>query len=386
MDVAVVGVGETRFGVLEEDLKGLFHEAFSRAIADVVKGIDPKEIDEAWIGSLKTGGSQLGNLAPLLMEQVGLAGVPACSVENACSSGAYAFRYAYMAIKSGVCDVALAAGVEKMTDLTRERNRYWLGVSGDVEWERSAGVTFPGIYAMMALRYMHEHGLKRERLAEVAVKNHKNGARNPDAQLQYEISLEKAMGAPMVAYPLTVYDACPITDGAAVAILCRGDLASRYTDTPVYVMGSGASSDHLAIHDRRDMTTVAAAQKAADDAYRQAGIKPKDVDLAELHDCFTIAEIMAYENCGFAEKGRGGELIKNGQTDIGGKIPVNAGGGLKAKGHPIGATGVGQIYEVVKQLRGEAREKSRQIPDAEIGLTHSVGGSGGSACVHILRR
>jgi len=348
--------------------------------------IDPKEIKEAWIGSLKTGGAQLGNLAPLLIEQVGLAGMPACSIENACSSSAYAFRYAYMAIKSGICDITLAGGVEKMNDLPRERNRYWLGVSGDVEWERLAGTNFPGVYAMMALRYMHEHGMKRERLAEVAVKNHKNGARNPDAQFRSEISLERALRAPMLAYPLTVFDSCPITDGAAVAILCRGDLASKYTDTPIRVIGSGAASDYLAIHDRKDLTTVAAAQKAADEAYKQAGVKPKEVDLAEVHDCFTIAEIMAYENCGFAGKGKGGELIKNGETEIGGKIPVNAGGGLKSKGHPIGATGVSQIYEVVKQLKGEAREKTRQVKGAEIGLTHSVGGSGGSACVHIFRR
>jgi len=291
-----------------------------------------------------------------------------------------------MAIMSGVCDVVLAGGVEKMTDIPRDKLRYWLGVSGDTEWERLAGMTFPGVYALMALRHMHQYGTKREHLAMVAVKNHKNGAQNPKAHFQRETTLERALNSPMVAYPLTIFDCCPVSDGASVTILCRADLAKKYTDTPIYVAGFGAGTDRLSLFEREDFTTLMASVLAAKQAYKMAGIEPKDVDVAEVHDCFTIAEIIAYEDLGFCKKGEGAKLIEEGETEIGGRIPVNPSGGLKAKGHPIGATGTGQIYEIVKQLRDEAEKRSRQVSGAEIGLTHNVGGSGGTAVVHILRR
>jgi acetyl-CoA acetyltransferase len=387
VDVAVIGVGQTKYGTFpEKDMKELFVEAFTEALADVDKGIDPKGIQEAFIGTLETGGNQLGNVAALMTEQAHLPYIPASRVENACCSSGFAFRNAYLAIKTGMYDIVVAGGVEKMNDLPRERNRYWLGVSGDVEWERLAGTNFPGIYAMIALRHMYQYGTKKEQITGVAVKNHRNAAKNPKAQLRFEITLERAMNAPVLAYPLTLFDACPTTDGASAAILCRGEIAKEFTDTPIYVTGSGAATDYLALHDRKEITHLKAATIAAQKAYEQAGLKPEDMDVAEVHDCFTIAEILAYESLGFAKEGEGGRLITEGVTDIAGRIPVNPSGGLKAKGHPIGATGVGQVYEIVHQLRGDVKERERQVKNAEIGLTHNVGGSGGTAVVHILKR
>ncbi len=387
VDVAVIGVGQTKYGTFpEKDMKGLFVEAFMEAIADVEKGIDPKAIQEAFIGTLETGGNQLGNVAALMTEQANIPHIPASRVENACCSGGFAFRDALLAIKTGMYDIVMAGGVEKMTDLPRERNRYWLGVSGDVEWERLAGTNFPGIYAMIALRHMHKYGTKKEQITGVAVKNHRNAAKNPKAQLRFEITLERAMNSPVLAYPLTLFDSCPTTDGASVAILCRGELAKNFTNTPISVLGSGAATDYLAIHDRKEITLLTAATLAAKQAYEQAGLKPEDIDVAEVHDCFTIAEILAYESLGFAKEGEGGRLITEGATEIGGRIPVNPSGGLKAKGHPIGATGVGQVYEIVHQLRGDVKKKERQVKNSEVGLTHNVGGSGGTAVVHILKR
>jgi len=386
VDVAVIGVGQTRFGNLHDmGRKELFSEAFWEALGDIPRGLDPREIEEAYIGTMETGGGQLGNIAALMVEQVQLSHIPARRIENACASSGFAFRDAYLAIKSGQRKIVLAGGLEKMTDLTRERNRYWLGVSGDVEWERLAGTNFPGIYAMIALRHMHDYGTTREQIAGVAVKNHRNGAKNPKAQLRFEIPLQRVVEGPMLAYPLTIFDSCPTTDGASVAILCRGDMAKGFTDHPVYVIGSGAATDFLAIQDRESITTLTAADRAAEQAYSEAGVGPKDIDVAEVHDCFTIAELLAYESLGFAKRGEGGRLIEEGTTQIDGRIPVNPSGGLKAKGHPIGATGTGQVYEIVHQLRGDVVERERQVRDARIGLAHNVGGSGGTAVVHIFR-
>ncbi|MEW6202163.1 MAG: thiolase domain-containing protein [bacterium] len=385
-DVAIIGAGQTSYGVMpDKGLKELFAEAFIEAVNDVQKGIDTADIQEAWIGTLGTGGAQLGNFAPLLTEQVYLPFIPAQRVEDACAASTFAFRDAVMAIKSGMRNVVLAGGVEKMTDLPRERNRYWLGVSGDVEWERLAGTNFPGIYAMIAMRHMHEYGTTREQLMKVAIKNHRNAVNNPKAQFKAELTMEKCLKAPFIAYPFTIYDVCPVSDGAAVVILCRADWANKFTDKPVYIAGIGAGTDYLAIHDRKDITRLRAAENAAQDAYRQAGVKPDDIDVAEVHDCFTIAEILAYEAIGFAKVGEGGRLLDDGDTEIGGKIPVNPSGGLKAKGHPIGATGTGQICEIVHQLRGDVQKPDRQVKGAKIGLTHNVGGSGGTATVNIFR-
>jgi acetyl-CoA C-acetyltransferase/acetyl-CoA acyltransferase len=384
-DVAIIGVGQSKFGTfVDKDAKELFVEAFEEALSNVDEGIESKEIQEIYVGNLGVGGGQLGNFASMIADYAGLAGIPAVRLEDACASSGFAFRAAVLAVQSGTCDIALAGGIEKMNDLPRDRLRYWLGVSGDTEWERLAGMTFAGVYALMAMRHMHQYGTKREHLAMVAVKNHKNGADNPKAHFQRTITLEQALNSAMVAHPLTLFDCCPITDGASAAIVCRADLAKKYTDTPIYVLGHGAGTDRLGLYERKDFTALAATTMAAEQAYKMARIHPEDVDLAEVHDCFTIAEIMACEDLGFCRKGAGGKLIEAGETQIGGRIPVNPSGGLKSKGHPIGATGTGQVYEVFRQLRSETAKSSRQVPGAEIGLTHTVGGSGGTAVVHIL--
>lgn len=384
---AVIGVGQTRFGeLIDKGYRELLLEAFNEAKNDVPKGFDADEVQSIFIGNLGCGGSQLGNLSSLAAESLGLIGVPATRVENACASSGYAFMLGAMAVSHGEYDCVLVCGVEKMRDVSGEKGRYWLGISGDTEWERLAGMTFPGNYALIASRHMYEYGTTREQLALVSVKNHKNGASNPKAQFQRSITLEAVLNSMMVAYPLTIFDCCPTSDGASAAIICRADLAKRYTDTPVYVVGYGAGSDTLAVHTRKDPTTLSASVKAANKAFTMANLEAKDIDVAEVHDCFTIAEICAYEDIGFCKKGEGGKFVMEGHTQIGGKIPINPSGGLKSKGHPIGATGTGQIYEIVKQLRGDTEKRNRQVSNAEVGLTQNVGGSGASAVVSILRR
>ena len=372
------------FGDLGRTAKSLFAEAFFEALDRVDKGLDPQRIREAYIGNMGFGGGQIGNLAALVTEHARLLHVPTRKVENACASSGYAFRDAYWAVKSGEADVVVAGGVEVMNDVSDVRKRFWLGVSGDTEWERLAGLTFPGVYAMMAARHMHEYGTTRQQMAAVAVKNHANGARNPKAQFRKEITMEKALSGPEVARPFTLYDCCGTTDGASCVILAAKEVAREYTDTPVWVLGSGAASDHLAVHDRESVTRLDATILAAREAMRQAEVGPTDVDVAEVHDCFTIAEILAVEDLGFATKGEGGRLAVEGVTARDGKLPVNPSGGLKSKGHPLGATGTAQIYEMFLQLRGEAGD--RQVREPEIGLTHNVGGSGATCAVHVFAR
>ncbi len=383
--VAIVGAGQSRFGVLEEGMKALFVDAFFECLDSVDRGMEPKQIQEAFIGSMSFGGGQLGNLAALMTEQVALTHVPSRKVENACASSSYAFRDAWLALRSGLVEVALVAGVEKMTDLPPDRRGYWLGVSGDTEWERTAGSTFAGLYALMASRHMHQYGTKREALAQVAVKNHRYASHNPKAHFQRPIKLEDVLRAPMLAHPLTLYDSCPVSDGAAALLVTKAELAKRFTDTPVYVRASAGASEFLALHDRQDITRVEGTVLASKEAFRQARLSPKEVNAAEIHDAFTIGEIMALEDLGFCPKGQGGVWTQEGRTEIGGDVAVNASGGLKAKGHPLGATGAGQIVEVFKQLRGEA-EKGRQVAEAEVALTHNVGGSGATIAVHIFSR
>jgi len=384
LDVAVVAGGHTPFGTLGRTGKDLFTEAVLQCVDSADRGLDPAAIQESWVGSLGFGGWQLGNLAALVGEHARIPGIPARRVEDACASSGFAFRDAYLAVKSGQVEVALAGGVEVMNDVPPTRQRYWLGVSGDTEWERLAGLTFPGVYAMMAVRHMHEFGTTREQLAAVAVKNHRNGARNPNAQFRKEITVEDALRSPSVAYPFTLYDCCATTDGATAVVLASADRAKEFTDTPVWVLGSGAATDRLALHDRETLTALDATRRAASDALRRADVRLKDIDVAELHDCFTIAEILALEDIGWCPKGQGGPFTERGATALDGQVAVNPSGGLKAKGHPLGATGTAQVYEIFRQLRGEG--EGRQRADAEIGLTHNVGGSGATCAVHIFAR
>ena len=386
VDVAVVGAGQTKYGNHASGLKGMWAEAAAKAFASIDGDFDPSIIDEAFIGSIAFGGSQLGNTAALLTEHSAMDGISVRRVENACASSGFAFRDAWMAIKSGQADVVVAGGIEKMNDLTPERKRYWLGVSGDTEWERLAGLTFPGTYALMARRYFHEFDATHDDLVHVSVKNHLHGSMNVDAHIQKAVSFEKAAGGFMVADPLTLYDCCPTSDGASCVVLAADHVAKKLTDTPVWVRGSGAASDHLALHDRPTITQLKATREASTKAYAMAGVGARQIDLAEVHDCFTIAEVLATEDLGLTGRGEGGVFARNGEGRLNeGTTTVNASGGLKSKGHPLGATGTGQVVEVFKQLRGQV-SSNRLVRDAETALTHNVGGSGATCAVHVFGR
>ena len=305
-------------------------------------------------------------------------------MENACASAGFALRAGIRAIESGAQDAVLVAGIEKMTDSPSSRRRYWLGVSGDTEWERLAGLTFAGVYGLMASAYLDAHQVPLEALAEVAVKNHAHGALNPNAQFRRPVTREEAMSSPLVADPLRLLDCCPVSDGAAALLLVGEELARAHTDTPVIVAGDGAGSDALALQERASLTSLAATRRAAETAFRRAGVSRDSIDFLEVHDCFTIAELLALEDLGYAPPGRASELETSGETRIGGRRPVNPDGGLKAKGHPIGATGASQAYEAFVQLRGSAG--ARQVRGAERALAHNVGGSGASATVTLFSR
>jgi len=325
-----------------------------------------------------------GHTGPTLADWTGLLPKPAVRLESACASSGAALRAGIQAIMSGMHKVVMVGGVEKMTHRTTAEVTEFLAMASDMPFEQWNGITFPGLYALMAAAHMHEYGTTEEQMARIAVKNHHNGTLNPKAHMQKEITLEKALGSKVVASPLKLYDCSLITDGASCLILTSPDLAKIFTDSPVHVTGSGQASDAIGLYERETLTSLKAARLAAKDAYRMAGVKPEEVDVAEVHDCFTIAELMAYEDLGFCGAGKGGTLIDEGITEIGGKLPVNPSGGLKSKGHPVGATGTAQAYEIYLQLTGQAEK--RQVEGAEIGLSHNVGGSGATACVHIYRR
>ena len=383
-EVAVIGIGITKFGELwDKSFRQLIAEAGSKAILDA--GIEGKEIDGMYIGSMSSGrfvGQE--HVGALVADAAGFSHthMPSTRVEGACASGGLAVRQGYLSIASGMNDIVVVGGMEKMNDVGGNDATATLATAADQEWEAFFGATFPALYAMIATRHMHEYGTTKEQLAQVAVKNHANGAKNPYAQYRREITLELAMNATTVAYPLGLLDCSPVTDGAASLILCTADKAKKYTDKPIKIIGSGQGSDSLALHGRRDICTLDATVHAAKTAYKQAGITSKDIDFAEVHDCFTIAEICAIEDLGFVKKGEGGKAIDNKITTLDGSLPVNTSGGLKSKGHPVGATGVAQMVEVTQQLRGEA--EARQVKDAKIGLAHNVGGSGATCVVHIM--
>ncbi|WP_121744720.1 thiolase domain-containing protein [Natronorubrum halophilum] len=384
-DAYLVGAGQSDYGAFpEESYRSLFRTAYEAATESVPNGLEASDIDEAFIGNLGVGGRQLGLSGPAVTEHVGLDGVPCTRVENACAASGFAVRQAVQAVKSGMADVVLAGGFEIMSDTSSDATKYWLGVSGETEWERLSGTTFSGVYAQMASVHMETYGTTREQLSRVAVKNHANGAKNPHAQLGFECSLEDAQSAPVVADPLNLYHCCPTSDGAACALIVGEDVVDDYTDDPIRVAGVGAGSDNVGLYQRNTYTGVPASRRAAESAYEMAGIGPDELDFAEVHDCFAIAELLAYEDLGFCEKGEAGRLIESGETELGGDLPVNTSGGLKSKGHPIGATGAGQVVEAYKQLTGNAGE--RQVENPKRGLTHNVGGSGGAAVVHVFEK
>ncbi len=379
-EVAIVAAGMTRFGELwESSLRDLFVEAASEAMRNA--GVDT--VDDIYIGNM-AGGQFVGqeHLAPLMADHLGLAGVGATRVESACASGGAALRLGYLSVASGMSDVVLVAGVEKMTD-GADATRV-LATAADQETEAYHGITFPGLYALIARAYMERYGATEEDLAWVAVKDHAHGALNPKAQFPREITVEDVLSSTMVSDPLRLLNCSPVSDGAAAVILVPLEEASKYTDRPVRIRGVGQATGSMALADREDPTWLDAVAAAAERAYRMAGIGPDDVQVAEVHDCFSIAEVCCIEALGFVERGKGGAAARDGVTALGGRIPVNTSGGLKAKGHPVGASGVAQAIEIFHQLRGEAEE--RQVEGARIGLTQNMGGSGASAVVHIFER
>ena len=378
-EVAVIGAGMTKFGELwDKSIKDIFVEAALKAINDA--GVD--HIDSMYVGSMSSGlfvGQE--HLGAVMADYLGVNPIPATRVESACASGGVSFRQAYLEVASGQSEIVLAGGVEKMTDGADVTDA--LATAADQEYEVYQGVTFPGLYAMIANAHMHQYKTKREQLAGVAVKNHRNGAKNPNAQFRSEISIDKVLRSSLVADPLRLLDCSPVSDGGAAVILCSMDIAKKFTDTPIRVRASVQTSDTIALHSRQSLTTLKSVSTAAEKIFKMTNLKPQDISFAEVHDCFTIAEIVISEDLGFFEKGCGGSAVDEGLTSLEtGKIPINTSGGLKSKGHPVGATGIAQIIELYEQLQGKAGQ--RQVKNAHIGLSQNMGGSGASCVINIL--
>ncbi len=382
--VAVIGIGKTAFGAYaDRGIRGLTVEAIDACLTNA--GAQPGQVEAFYLGNF-AGPSFVGqnHLAPYVASQAGLEGIPCTRFEAACASSGSAFFHAVTAVAAGVYDVALAAGVEVMTSQPTPRVTEIVASAGDVRGEGAAGATFPALFAMIARRHMHQYGTRREHLAAIAVKNHQNGAKNPQAHLRKVITMEQALAGKPIAEPLTVFDCSLISDGAAAVLIAPLDRASEFAAKPVRVRGIAQTSDHVALDEKADITTFPANRRAAEKAYRMAGIDAATIDIAEVHDCFTIAELIAMEDLGFCGRGEGGPYVQSGATCLAGERPVNTSGGLKSKGHPVGATGVGQICDLVLQIRGEAGE--RQVKRADFGLAQNLGGSGATSVVTILEK
>ena len=380
--VAVVGIGKTAFGAFpDRDLRSLAVEAGQKALENA--GAKPSQVEAFHLGNF-AGPSFVGqnHLAPYVAAGMGITGIPATRFEAACASSGAAFFHAVSAVAAGLYDVILITGVEKMTSQPTPKVTEILAGAGDLCGEVRAGATFPALFAMIARRHMHQYGTTREQMAAVAVKNHANGAKNPLAHMRKVITMEQALNGKPISEPLTVYDCSLISDGAAAVLIAPFERASEFTDKPVRVLGIAQASDNVALDEKEDITTLRAVKISAEKAYKMAGLKPSDIQFAEVHDCFTIAEIVAIEDLGFVKKGEGGPYSLAGKTCIQGELPVNTSGGLKAKGHPVGATDVGQICDVVQQIGGEADE--RQVKRNSLGLAQNLGGSGATSVITIL--
>ncbi len=411
--VAVVGTGMSQFGAFpEKTTRDLFVEAFQDMRAAVDRGLDPNDIEAIYVGNYSSDLFEgQGHTAPIMADWVGLAPRPATRVEDACASGGVALRQGVLAVASGLYDIVLVGGIEKMSNLPIAGVTDALATAGDVSFEIPAGFTFPGFYAAIATAYMHRYGASADALLRVGIKNHDNGALNPKAQFRARIAdlmagriakaqqkglpvptwademdfLRDNAANPMVAWPLRLFDCSPVTDGAAAVLLVSEEIARRFSDDPLYIIGTGQASDTSALHDRPELTALRAAQLAGQQAYAMAGVTPDDVKIAEVHDCFTIAEIVATEDLGFFAPGTGHEAAEEGLTSRQGPKPINTSGGLKSKGHPVGASGAAQVVEVWKQMRGAAGE--RQVErDVDLAMTHNVGGTGQTCVVHIYER
>lgn len=408
----MVGAGMSKFGMFPElSSRDLFLEAFLAMRETVDRGLDPKSIEAIYVGNFSSERFEnQGHTAPIMADWIGLTPRPATRVEDACASGGVALRQGIMAIASGLYDVVLVGGVEKMSGKSIEQVTDVLATAADALYEVPAGFTFPGLYAAMTTAYLAAYGAEPECLMDIAIKNHQNGALNDKAQFQMTIpqAMERArtravekggprpewknvydflrdpQANPMIAYPLRMFDCSPVSDGAAVVLLAAEDTARSFSETPIYIIGTGQASDG-AVHGRDSLTSMKSARYAASQAYAMAEVGPQDIKTAEVHDCFTIAEVLASEDLGFFAPGMGANAALDGLTTLEGRIPINTSGGLKAKGHPVGASGVGQVVEIWKQMREEAGERQIQR-DINLAMTHSVGGTGQTSAVHIYER
>jgi acetyl-CoA C-acetyltransferase len=412
--VALVGAGMSKFGnhFPVKRNPDLWIDAWLNASKSVDHGIEPKDIDACYVGNYSSDlFNHQGHLGPQMANLVGLTPKPAPRFEGACASSGIALRQAIIAIAAGIHDVVVVCGVECMTELPTAGVTDVLATASDSLFEFPAGATFPGLYGTLASAHFKEYGTTVEDLMRVGIKNHENGAENPYAQMQQsikdmmkskkkryeeqgrevpdwsdEFDFLKSSANPIIAYPLRLFDCSLITDGAACLFLTAGDIAKKFTDTPIWITGTGQGSAALSLHDRDSLTSFIAARESARQAYQMSGLKPKDIQIAEVHDCFTIAEIVALEDLGFYEKGKAVDAIRAGETKRDGSLPINTSGGLKSKGHPVGASGAAMSVEIFKQMRGVA-ERNRQVKfDVERALTHNLGGSGGTCVVTIYQK
>jgi len=379
--VCVIGAGSTKYGKLQESIADITVQASVDAIESA--GIEPKEIDAGYISNVFGVADKQVHLGPVVMSNLGISEKPSLSIESACGSGSVSFREAFANVAGGFYDAVLVTGVEKVTHTGTEWTTTYFSYCSDFFYEGQAGASFPGLFASMARAYLTEFKATEEDLAMVAVKNHDNGLLNPKAHLRKKITIDDVMSSAVVASPLKLYDCCPFSDGASSVILCNEKFAKQHTKNYIRVIGSGRGGSPAALQGRNHLTTIPSTKIAAEAAYKMAGIKPKNVDFAEVHDCFTIAEIVDSEDLGFFNKGEAVEAVREGKTRLNGEISINPSGGLKSKGHPIGATGVGQVVEVFDQLTGKAGE--RTVKDAKVGLTHNFGATGASCAVHIFQ-
>ena len=380
--VAVIGIGKTPFGAFaDRDLRSLAVEAGEKCLAD--GNAKASQVEEFFLGNF-AGPSFVGqnHLAPYIAGAMGIMGVPCTRYEAACASSGAAFYHAVASVAAGLNDIVLVTGVEKMTSQTTPKVTEILAGAGDTCGEGRAGATFPALFAMIARRHMYQYGTTREQMASVAVKNHENGAKNPQAHMRKVITMEQALKGKPIADPLTVYDCSLISDGAASVLLCPLERAHEFTNKPVKILGVAQTSEQVALDQKADITTLTAVVAAAQKAYKMAGLTAADIQFAELHDCFTIAEIIATEDLGFVKKGEGGPYALSGKTRLDGELPINTSGGLKAKGHPIGATGVSMHAIAAMQLTGQAG--TMQLPKADRAGVFNMGGAAVANYVSIL--
>jgi acetyl-CoA C-acetyltransferase len=412
--IALIGAGMSVFGrnYPHKRNSDLWIDAWLDAVKSVDKGIEPKDVDACYIGNFTADlFNHQGHIAPLMANLVGLSPKPASRFEGACASSGVALRQAILSIASGVHDVIAIGGIETMTEVPTTLVTDALAAAADTTFEYPAGATFPGLYAAVASAHFHQYGTTSEDLMRVGIKNHENGKENPFAQMQEtikdimnskiakikstggevpnwkdELDFLKSSQNPMIASPLRLFDCSLITDGAACLFLAAENVAKKFTDTPIWIAGTGQGSASLSLHDRDTLTSFVATKEAARQAYEMSGLKPKDIQIAEVHDCFTIAEILAMEDLGFYEKGKAAKAVRDGESKRTGCLPINTSGGLKSKGHPVGATGAAQAVEIFKQMRGKA-ERNRQVKfNVERALTHNLGGSGGTCVVTIYKK